>query len=289
MEASTFLFFFLNGLTHAAHLFLLASGLSLIFGVLRILNFAHASLFMLGAYCAWQFMTWFDNFWIALLLAPLTAALVGAAIERFLLRRVYHVHVTFQLLLTFGVILVIKDVVKLIWGVNWRTFSEPDMFSGSVSILGADYPKFNLIFIALVSFIALALWLFLNKTRYGKIIRAASSDREMASALGINVPLLYTVVFALGTWLAALMGILHGPMMNITLDVDVHTIVEAFAVVVIGGLGSIPGAILGSFLVGELNAFGILIIPKFQMAFMYMLMAIILIVRPRGLLGREEV
>lgn len=288
MAADSFVAYLLNGLVQAACLFLLASGLTLIFGVLRILNFAHAALFMLAAYLAAQVTTSAGSFWAALLLVPPAMALVGAALERTLLRRVYDLPVPYQLLLTFGVILIIKDVIKLLWGTASKTLAEPPVLRGSAAVLGRDYPLYNLAYIALITLVAAGLWILLHRARVGKLVQAAAADREMASAMGINVPGVYTGVCAFGTALAGLLGVLHGPMMNIHLDVDHQYIVEAFAVVVIGGLGSVPGALAGSLLVGMLESFGILLIPRFQMAFIYMVMAAVLIVRPQGLFGPRE-
>lgn len=288
MPADSLAVYVLNGLVQAACLFLVASGLTLIFGVLRILNFAHAALFMLAAYLAAQVSAWSGSFWVALLVVPPVLALLGAGLERGLLQRVYDAPVAYQLLLTFGVILLIKDVIKLLWGTAWKTFSEPPMLSGTLVVLGRPYPRYNLVYIGFVILLGLALWAFLNRTRTGKVVRAAAADRDMANAVGINVSLVYTGVCGLGTALAAIMGVFHGPMMNIHLDVDHHYIVEAFAVVVIGGLGSIPGALLGALLVGMLDSFGILIIPRFQMAFIYVVMAAVLVFRPQGLFGLRE-
>ena len=288
MAADSFVAYLLNGLVQAACLFLLASGLTLIFGVLRILNFAHAALFMLAAYLAAQVTTSAGSFWAALLLVPPAMALVGAALERTLLRRVYDLPVPYQLLLTFGVILIIKDVIKLLWGTASKTLAEPPVLRGSAAVLGRDYPLYNLAYIALITLVAAGLWILLHRARVGKLVQAAAADREMAGAMGINVPGVYTGVCAFGTALAGLLGVLHGPMMNIHLDVDHQYIVEAFAVVVIGGLGSVPGALAGSLFVGMLESFGILLIPRFQMAFIYMVMAAVLIVRPQGLFGPRE-
>jgi branched-chain amino acid transport system permease protein len=288
MPADSLAAYVLNGLVQASCLFLVASGLTLIFGVLGILNFAHAALFMLAAYLAAQVSAWSGSFWVALLVAPPVLALVGAGLERGLLRRIYDAPVAYQLLLTFGVILLIKDLIKLLWGTAWKTFSEPPMFCGTLMVLGRPYPLYNVAYIGCVLLIGLALWAFLHWTQTGKVVRAAAADRDMANAVGINVPLVYTGVCALGTALAAIMGVFHGPMMNIHLDVDQDYVVEAFAVVVIGGLGSVPGAMLGALLVGMLDAFGILIIPRFQMAFIYMVMAAVLVFRPQGLFGVRE-
>jgi branched-subunit amino acid ABC-type transport system permease component len=288
MAADSFVAYVLNGLVRAACLFLLASGLTLIFGVLRILNFAHAALFMLAAYLAVQVTASFGSFWAALLLVPPAMALVGGALERTLLRRVYDLPVPYQLLLTFGVILVIKDVIKLLWGTASKTLAEPPVLRGSAAVLGRDYPLYNLVYIAVIALVAAGLWILLHHTRVGKLVQAAAADREMASAMGINVPGIYTGVCAFGIALVGLLGVFHGPMMNIHLDVDHQYIIEAFAVVVIGGLGSVPGALLGSLLVGMLDSFGILLIPRFQMAFIYMVMAAVLILRPQGLFGPRE-
>jgi|SRR5215510_1987647 len=288
MPADSLAAYVLNGLVQASCLFLVASGLTLIFGVLGILNFAHAALFMLAAYLAAQVSAWSGSFWVALLVVPPVLALLGAGLERGLLRRVYDVPVAYQLLLTLGLVLLIKDLVKLLWGTAWKTLSEPPMLSGTLLVLGRAYPLYNVVYIGFVILLGLALWAFLSRTRLGKVVRAAAMDRDMANAVGINVPLVYTGVCALGTALAGIMGVFHGPMMNIHLDVDHHYVVEAFAVVVIGGLGSVPGALLGALLVGMLDAFGILIIPRFQMAFIYMVMATVLVFRPQGLFGVRE-
>ncbi|MFQ6079111.1 MAG: branched-chain amino acid ABC transporter permease, partial [Thermodesulfobacteriota bacterium] len=275
----------MNGLALSTCFFLLAAGLSLIFGLLGILNFAHGAFFMIGAYFTFQVIHWTGNFWLSVLLAPLLVAGVGTVTERFLLRHTYRIDVNFQLLLTFGLILVIEDLIRLIWGVNWYTVQEPQSLKGVVPILGVGYPIYNLFYAGVGFTVFGGIWLFLNKTRFGKKIIAASSDRELASGLGINVPRLYTIVFAMGSWLAGLMGVFHGPMININLDMGHRYIMTAFAVVVIGGLGNIKGAYVGALILGQLEAFGILYIPSFQRIFMYAFMMLILIWRPRGLFG----
>lgn len=287
MSFSTFLSFFLNGLTSAMTFFVIASGLTLIYGVLRILNLAHGSLFMLGAYFTFQLTFWLGNFWYALIFAPLICAAVGVLMERIFLRRVYGLPIPFQLLLTFGLILVIADLVRIFWGVAYRTASEPDVLTGAMNILGVTYPRYNIFVIIMGILVGIFIWILLTKTRFGKTIRAASSDREVANGLGINVPSLYTAVFAIGAWLAGLSGVLAAPLRSIMLEMDVHTIVEAFAIVVIGGLGSIPGALIASVLLGQLNAFGTLYVPMLEIAFMYFFMAIVLLIRPKGLFGEE--
>lgn len=288
MEFSSFLLFFLNGLTFGMVLFLIASGLSLIFGVLGVLNFAHGTFYMLGAYLAYQGVSVLGNFWLALIVAPVLVAALGAGIEVLLLRPVYRRPVPYQLLLTFGVILVVTDLVKMIWGMSYYSIPYPSLLSGSIPILGRGFPKYNLFIIAVGFLVAGGLWLFHQGTRYGRLVRASASNRKMAGALGINVPWLFTAVFAVGSWLGGLGGVLASPLSSLSLDMAVRIIVESFAVVVIGGLGSWPGAVLGAILIGQLEAFGILFIPRFHMAFIFMLMAAVLIVRPRGLLGTER-
>ncbi len=289
MDPSMYFFFFLNGITSGMTFFILASGLTLVFGVLRILNLAHGSFFMLGAYFSYQVTVWLGNFWYAIIIAPLICAAIGIILERVLLRSVYNIDVHFQLLLTFGLILVLEDFAKLVWGVAYKTVSEPELLQGIVPMLGAGYPRYNLFVILVGILVGIAVWLLLAKTKMGKMVRAASSDREMASGSGINVPRLYTLVFAFGAWLGGLAGVMAAPLRSITMDLGGRTIVEAFAVVVIGGLGSIPGALLGSMILGQLNAFGIVYLSRFEMAFMYILMAIVLLIRPRGLIVKEAV
>ncbi len=287
MTFSTFFSFFLNGLTSAMTFFIIASGLTLIYGVLRILNLAHGSLFMLGAFFTFQLTYWFGNFWYALIIAPFICAAAGVLIERIFIRPVYGLPIPFQLLLTFGLMLLIADIVRIFWGVAFRTATEPQVLSGTMNILGSSYPRYNIFVIIMGILVGIFIWILLTKTRFGKMIRASSSDREVANGLGINVPWLYTLVFGIGAYLAGLSGVLAAPLRSIMLEMDVHTIIEAFAIVVIGGLGSIPGALIGSLLLGQLNSFGTLYIPRFEMAFMYVFMAIILLIRPKGLLGEE--
>jgi branched-chain amino acid transport system permease protein len=288
LEPRVFVYFFLNGLANSTCFFLLAAGMTLIFGVLGILNFAHGAFFMIGAYFSYQVILWTDNFWLSILITPLVLAGVGMIIERFLLRHTYRINVNFQLLLTFGLILVIEDVIRLIWGVNWITVQEAPSLRGVLQIMGGGYPIYNLFYTGLGAFVFVSLWFFLNKTRYGKKAVAASSDRELANGLGINVPRLYTVVFGLGSALAGLMGVFHGPLVNINLDMGHHYILSAFAVVVIGGLGNIKGAYISALILGQLEAFGILYIPFFERIFMWGFMMVILIWRPKGLFGERK-
>lgn len=288
MEPRVFVHFFLNGLASSSCYFLIASGMSLIFGVLGILNFAQGALFMIGAYLSYQIILWTGNFWLSILIVPITLAGIGMIIERFLLRYTYRINVNFQLLLTFGLILVIEDLVRLIWGIHWVTAQEAEALRGVLPIMGGVYPIYNLFYTGVGALVFVSLWFFLNKTRYGKKVVAASSDRELANGLGINVPRLYTVVFSIGSALAGLMGVFHGPFINISLEMGHHYILNAFAVVVIGGLGSIKGAYISALILGQLEAFGILYFPFFERIFMYGFMMVILIWRPRGLFGEKR-
>ena len=288
MEPRVFVHFFLNGLASSSCYFLIASGMSLIFGVLGILNFAQGALFMIGAYLSYQIILCTGNFWLSILITPVVLAGIGMIIERFLLRPTYRINVNFQLLLTFGLILVIEDLVRLTWGVNWHTVQEAKALRGVIQIMGGGYPIYNLVYIGVGAAVFISLWLFLKKTRYGKKIVAASSDRELANGLGINVPRLYTAVFGIGAALAGLMGVFHGPFINISLEMGHHYIMNAFAVVVIGGLGNITGAYISALMLGQLEAFGILYFPFFERIFMYALMMVILIWKPRGLFGEKK-
>ncbi len=288
MEPRVFVHFFLNGLASSSCYFLIASGMSLIFGVLGILNFAQGALFMIGAYLSYQIILWTGNFWLSILITPVVLAGIGMIIERFLLRPTYRINVNFQLLLTFGLILVIEDLVRLTWGVNWHTVQEAKALRGVIQIMGGGYPIYNLVYIGVGAVVFISLWLFLNGTRYGKKIVAASSDRELANGLGINVPRVYTAVFGIGAALAGLMGVFHGPFINISLEMGHHYIMNGFAVVVIGGLGNITGTYISALILGQLEAFGILYFPFFERIFMYGLMMVVLIWKPRGLFGERK-
>jgi branched-subunit amino acid ABC-type transport system permease component len=280
----------LSGLTVAMFLFLIASGLSLIFGVLRVLNFAHGSFYMLGAYLAFQVVQWAGrdarSFWLAVVLAALGIAALGAVVERLLLRHLYGRDELYQLLFTYGLVLVLSDVAKVIWGTGQLSVSRPPGLGGAFRFFGTYVPYYNVFILALGPAIALGFWLVLHRTRAGRLIRAAALDREMVSALGIDVTLLYTGVFVLGSFLAGLAGGLVTPVKTIVPGMDVEIIVEAFIVVVIGGLGSFWGTFLGALIYGQVLSFGILIFPRFSIFSVFALMAVMLIVRPWGLLGR---
>ncbi|MFW6147651.1 MAG: branched-chain amino acid ABC transporter permease [Thermodesulfobacteriota bacterium] len=292
MDPSIFFAQFMSGLARAMILFLIASGLSLIFGVLQVLNFAHGSLYMLGAfitYSLWRvILVPAVGFYIATILAALILGLIGLIIEVFLLRRIYSRGWADQLLATYAIILILTDIVKWGWGGRFYSVSRPEHLSGAVSLFGSILPLYYVFMISIGIAIIVGLWLLIYRTRIGDIIRASVSDREMVSALGIRVSVLFTGIFILGSFLAGLSGGVAAPIGSISLGMDIEIIVECFAVVVIGGMGSLPGTLIGSLIVGEVYAFGILVAPRMALAFVFIVMAVVLIVRPWGILGRPE-
>jgi len=280
----------LSGLTFAMFLFLIASGLSLIFGILRVLNFAHGSLYMLGAYLTYFFVSRFvdtpGQFWWAAIFGSLSVALLGGVIERLFLRRLYIREELNQLLFTYALVLLISDFAKIVWGTGQLSVSRPPLLKGAVPILDQYFPEYNIFIIILGPGIALLFWFVLHRTRWGRFIRAAALDREMLGSLGVNVNRLFTVVFTIGAWLAGLGGALVSPTAAIVPGMDVEIIINAFIVVVIGGLGSFWGTLLGALVLGQVISFGILVLPRLSMVFIYILMAAVLILRPWGLLGK---
>jgi branched-chain amino acid transport system permease protein len=282
---------FLTGLASAASLFLVASGLSIIFGVTRIVNFAHGAFYMLGAYAAYTLterLSGAFGFWAGILGAALIVAAVGVLVEMILLRRIYHVPELFQLLATFGLTLMVEDLVVLIWGPSDLLGRRAPGFKGAVDFFGQNIPTYDLFLIVLGPIVLAALWLMFQRTRWGVLVRAATQDRDMVAALGVNQKWLFTSVFALGVFLAAFGGALQIPRDAVNHAMDLRIIVDVFVVVVIGGLGSIVGAFVAAVLVSELNAFGILIFPKISIILVFLVMAVVLIVRPWGLFGKPE-
>ena len=284
----------LNGLASASSLFLVAAGLSIIFGVTRIVNFAHGSFYMLGAYLAVSLTDWLGGstsalgFWSGLLLAALAVGALGGLIEIVLLRRIYQAPELFQLLATFGVVLIIGQLVIMIWGPEDLFGPRAPGLTGSVPVLGQRFPSYDLVLIALGPAVLGALHLLFGRTRWGILVRAATQDREMVSVLGVDQSWLFTSVFALGAALAAFGGALQLPRDVVSHDMDLRIIVDAFVVVVVGGLGSVSGAFLAALLIGELTAFGIWAFPQLTLVLTFLIMAAVLIVRPAGLLGKPE-
>ena len=283
----------LNGLANAMFLFLIASGLSLIFGVTRIVNFAHGSFYMLAAYLTYSLTAALPlgagAFYGAALLAALAIAALGGLVEVLLLRRVYRTPELYQLLLTFALVLVVADAVRFLWGADNKTGPAAPGLAGSVPIAGQLFPSYDLAVILFGPLVALGLWLLFHRTRWGVLIRAATQDREMVAALGVDQRRLFTGVFVLGSFLAGLGGALQVPRLPLTTVMDTTVIVEAFVVVVIGGMGSVWGALLASLVIGVLDAYGVLVLPKASIVLMFVVMAVVLIVRPWGLLGKPEI
>jgi branched-chain amino acid transport system permease protein len=280
----------LSGMSSGMVLFLVASGLTLIFGTLRVANFAHGSFYMIAAYLSYTITRLVGDgttgFVLSLVLAPLGVALLGAAVERFLLRRISTRAHQYQLILTYALTLVLADVVKMTWGRDNFTVSRPAGLDGAVPLFGTPFPSYYVMLIGVGLSVALALHLLLARTRYGKVLRAAVADGPMASAIGIDVPRLYTSVFALGAWLAGLGGTLAAPVGSISLGIGNSITIECFAVVIIGGVGSVGGALLGALIIGVIKAVGILFAPKLAIAFIFIALCIVLVFRPQGLLGR---
>jgi branched-chain amino acid transport system permease protein len=280
----------MGGLTTAMFLFLIASGLSLVFGIMRVINFAHGSFYMLGAYLAWQGVQWFHptgaGFWAAALFAACGVGVLGAVVERLFFRRLYGREELYQLLFTYALVLILGDAAKFLWGTDQLSVSTPPVLAGSVQIFGSTQPLYNLFMMAIGPAIAFVGWLVLNRSGVGRMVRAAQMDREMLDALGANVGTIYTGMFVVASFLAGLSGALVTPIQSIVPGMDVLIIVQAFIVVVIGGMGSLWGTFWGSVIYGEVLSFGILIFPGFSLFSVFALMAVILIVRPWGLFGR---
>lgn len=277
----------LVGLSRSMILFIISAGLSLILGVLRVPNVAHGSLYMIGAFAAFTVNTVIGGslgFWLSLILAPLFVALVSFAAERALFCHLYEREHLMLLLFTFALMLILGDMVKLFWGVEYKSVTAPDILKGSVIILGQPFPTYNLFLLVIGPVVGFGLWLFVNKTRVGKISKAAAVDRMMVGALGINVSWVFCTAFVIGCFLAGLGGALVAPTMGLTLGMDHAIIMEAFLIVVIGGLGNIWGALVGSLIFGVTHSLGVMLLPQFAIIFPYVAVVIVLIFWPRGLL-----
>lgn len=276
----------LNGLAYGVLLFLLSVGLSLIFGMLDVVNLAHGTFYMLGAYAGLTLIAATGSFWLALVLAPLAVGLVGALIERGLLRPLAHRPTLDQVLLTFGLIYLFEDLVKWLWGGRIRSISPPDLFAGSVSLGGVTVPTYRLFVIVFGLAMAVALWLLIERTRLGAIIRAGVFDAEMTAGLGIDIRRVFTLVFAFGAALGGLSGVVAGPIQSAYPAMGVSILIPALIVVVVGGLGSLKGSLVGSLLIGQAETFGKAWLPGVSMLIIYVVMALVLLLRPQGLFGR---
>jgi len=269
-------------------LFVVCAGLSFVLGVLRVPNIAHGSLYMIGAFAAFSVFTLFGGgstgFWLALILGPLVVALVSLIAERALFCHLYQREHLMLLLFTFALMLIFGDLVKLIWGADYRSITTPPLLAGSIPIFGLPFPRYNLFLLIIGPLVAVSLWLFTNKTKIGKIARAAAVDMEMVGAVGVNVSWVFAIAFVIGCYLAGLGGALVAPTVSVTLGMDHTIIIEAFLIVTIGGLGNMWGALIGSLIFGVTQSLGVLFWPQFAIVFPYAAVVIVLIWRPTGLL-----
>jgi branched-subunit amino acid ABC-type transport system permease component len=276
----------LNGLAYGVLLFLLSVGLTLIFGMLDVVNLAHGSFYMLGAFAGLTLIGATGSFWIALLVAPLLVGGVGALLERACLRPLYRRPPLDQVLLTFGFIYLFEDLVKWIWGGRIRSIPPPDLFKGSVTIFGATIPSYRLFVIAFGLAVAVLLWLLIERTRLGAIIRAGVFDAEMTAGLGIDIHRVFTAVFAFGAALGGLSGVIAGPIQSAYPAMGASILIPALIVVVVGGLGSLKGSLAGSLIIGQAETFGKAWLPDSAMLIIYVVMALVVLLRPQGLFGR---
>lgn len=277
-----------NGLIMGSIYVLLSLGLTIIFGMLGIINFAHGAFYMFGAFVAYTIIAYvFPNFWLALIIGPIAMTLFGAACEASLLRRLYKLSPLYIMLFTFGLMLVLQDFIRMIYGSAGVPFSTPSSLDGAINLGFMFYPKYRIFLIFITSMCSLGVWLFLSKTKLGTIIRAGTDNSIMVDALGINISKIFTLVFAMGIGLAALAGVLAAPLQNVSHLMGVDLLVDCFVVVVVGGMGSIAGSIVGGLIVGEIIAFGVMVWPPMAHTLIYIFMAVFLLIRPRGLFGRE--
>jgi len=276
------------GLSRTVILFIVSSGLSLILGVLRIPNVFHGSLYMIGAFMAFTITSLVGGdlgFWLALIGAPIGVGLLSLATERGLFQYLYEREHLMLILFTFAISLVFGDLVKLVWGAEYKSVPVPHLFQGFVPLFGGlPFPRYNVFLLVMGPVVAIALWLLVNKTKVGKISQAAAVDREMVGAVGINVSWVFAAVFVIGCLLAGLGGALVAPTVSVTLGMDHSLIMEAFLIVIMGGLGNIWGALLGALIFGLTQSLGILVWPQFGIIFPYLAVIVVLLFRPTGLL-----
>jgi len=279
----------LNALSQAAILFFIACGLTLIFGIMRIINFAHGALFMLGAYVGYSTVAWTGAFWPSLIIAPLAVGLIGAAFERVFLARLYARNDGgAYLMVTFGLAVILAEAIRLSWGPQPLAVPTPDTLRGIVLIGNQPFPIYRLFLVGVGTAAALIVWQFLERTRAGLLVRAVSQNAAMVHALGTDVNLVRMAVFAFGCAMAALGGVLSAPLLTAFLAMGTNVVIDAFVIVIIGGMGSFLGSIIGSLLVAFVQVFGSYYFEDLALALMYLLMLGVLIVRPGGMLGKEE-
>jgi branched-chain amino acid transport system permease protein len=276
-----------NALSQAALLFFLGVGLTLIFGIMRIVNFAHGTFYMLGAFIGYSVARLTGSFWIALVVAPLAVGAVGAFFELGILRRLYRRDASAFLMVTFGLALVLGELIRLLWGPEALRVEPPAAFSGILFLMGEPFPTYRLFLAGAGVLLALALWQFLDRTRLGLLIRATSQNPEMVHALGTDIGLVRSAVFGIGCGLAGIGGVLAAPLVTASIGMAAEMIIDAFVIVIIGGMGSFPGSLIAAVLVAFVQVFGEYYLPDLALAFMYLVMLLVLVVRPGGLMGKE--
>ncbi|MBE7422440.1 MAG: branched-chain amino acid ABC transporter permease [Zoogloeaceae bacterium] len=287
MDFAFFLIQLLNGLQYGLLLFLVASGLTLIFGIMGIINLAHGSFYMLGAYLAWSLASLTGSLVAAILVAVPLTVVFGMALEWLLIRRLYERDHLFQVLLTYGLILVFEEMRSILWGDDVHGVPVPALLNASIPLTeNLSYPVYRLFISAVCLLLALGLYLLIQKTRLGMMIRAGASNRDMVQSLGIDIKLLYTLVFAIGVALAAFAGMINAPLSSVFPNMGGQVLIICFVVVVIGGIGSVKGAMVASLMIGLADTFGQVLLPEVAGMIVYLLMAIVLVWRPAGLFGR---
>jgi branched-chain amino acid transport system permease protein len=279
---------FLHGLVYGMLIFLVASGLTLVLGMMDILNFAHASIYMIGAFICYQIVQWTNNFWLSLIIAPVVCAILGILIERLLLRKVHSGGHVSELLLTFGLAMLITEIIIWIWGSVALPVPVPDRLTGFFQLWsGSNYPIYRLFILILSGLVVGVMSYVLKKTRLGIAIRACVQDAEMANALGTNVSFVLTAVMGMGTWLAGLAGVVVAPYLSVYSGMFNDMIIDCFVVIALGGMGSLGGAFLASLLVGQVHSFGIIYLPRVSLILIYLLMAIVFTIKPTGFFGKK--
>ncbi len=297
MDFATFLIQLLNSVQYGLLLFLVTSGLTLVLGIMGIINVAHASFYMIGAYLAWSFAERLGNLWAALAAGVLLTVLIGMALEWLVIRFLYRRDHLYQVLATYGLILIFEDVRSILWGDDVHGVAIPQILGGSLALTDTlTYPVYRLFISAVCVALALAMYCTIQKTRLGMIIRAGTSNREMVQSLGINVEAIYRVVFAIGVALAALAGMIAAPVSSVFPGMGGQVLIVCFVVVVIGGMGSVKGALLASLLIGLVDTFGkvlhvevlgVKLLPELSSMTIYLLMAVVLLWRPEGFFGKR--
>ncbi len=290
MSFEQFFLQFLSGISVGMGIYLVASGLIIVFSVMDVLNFSHGALYMVGAYLMCSLMTLLagvpGGFYLSIIITSAIIALIGGLIEFLTIRRVYGQHLLYQLLICFGLIWVIHDLTKMIWGTLYTHTYPPAYLAGPARIFGVIFPKYNLVIIFLGAFVFVGSYFFLHKTKWGALIRAITTEPEMARVLGHNVNRIFLIVFMIGCLLAGFGGAVTAPNITVMLGIDLSMVLYCFIVIVIGGLGSLVGALVASLILGLVQSFGVLIVPELSIALPYVLILIVLLVRPQGLFGK---